>query len=117
MAGRTLFSTCAVALGFLALPSAPSLANPVAAACAQMSARMDVPGLWVGHFTGGNVHRHRNQLQVEWRNEYRCFTSARACSQWRAGMGRVWRDVRGHGTCIALRGGGRPYRAAISARY
>ena len=117
MAGRIAYSTFALALGLLALSPASSHANPVAAACADLSGRKDIPGLWLGHFTGGNVHRRRDQLKVEWRDEYRCFTSASACSRWRADMGRIWLDVRGHGTCLALRNGGRRYAPAISVRY
>ncbi|MBM3608241.1 MAG: hypothetical protein FJX29_07285 [Alphaproteobacteria bacterium] len=111
----------AMALGCAGvLAPAATLANPVAAACAPMAERKDVRGLWVGHFSGGNVLYDGVQKRVNWRNEYRCFTAARACHAWRADMRRVWRDVRGYGTCIALRGGGRPIRpshGALRTRY
>jgi hypothetical protein len=83
-------------------------------ACAPHSDRFDVPGLWLGHFTGGRWDRHANgNRRVEWRNEYQCFFSAHACQAWRAGMRREYARFRGHGTCLALRGGGRPVKHAV----
>ena len=90
-------------------------------ACAPHAQRLDVPGLWLGHFSGGRWDRHPNgDRRVAWRSEYQCFFSARACHAWLAGMRREYARFRGYGTCLALRGGGRPMRAvvrAISVRY
>ena len=90
-------------------------------ACAPYADRFDVPGLWLGHFTGGRRAYHANgDMRVDWHAEYRCFFSARACQSWRAGLRRVYARYEGHGTCLALRGGGRPYhrtRGAIVARF
>lgn len=61
--------------------------------------------LWLGHFTGGR--RVVGGLGVDWRDEYGCFTSRAACQRWWGGLNRVYRHVQGHGTCMALRGGGR----------
>ena len=101
----------AMMLGLAALlaPQTALAGNSGPRACASMAHRMDVPGLWLGHFSGGRlIHANRQKL-VDWRNDYGCFTSAAACHRWRAQMRREWRHVNGHGTCIALRGGGRPY--------
>jgi hypothetical protein len=63
-----------------------------------------LPGeLWLGHFTGG----HRvGPGAVDWRDEYGCFTSRAECRVWWGKLNRAYRHVQGHGTCLALRGGG-----------
>lgn len=90
-------------------------------ACAPHADRFDVPGLWLGHFSGGRLAYHANgDRRVDWRSEYQCFFSARACYAWRASLRREYARFRGHGTCLALRGGGKPVRAvvrAVSVRY
>lgn len=91
------------------LDLAPASASQGPRACAPLAHRLDVPGLWLGHFTGGRIIHANRQKTVNWRNEYRCFTSARACQAWRADMRRHWGHVNALGTCLALRGGGRPY--------
>ena len=94
---------CLLAFGALAMPGAALAGNRPAAACRPMS---HLPGeLWLGHFTGGR--RVGAGYAVDWRDEYGCFTSRAACRVWWTGLNRVYRDVRGYGTCTALRGGGK----------
>ena len=70
--------------------------------------RFDVPGLWLGHFSGGRRDHHANgDLRVDWRSEYQCFFTAHACRAWRLDMKRAYRHYEGHGTCLPLRGGGK----------
>lgn len=114
----------ALTLSFIAaaiLPAGEAKAGNGPAACAPLAHRMDVPGLWLGHFSGGNWARYPSgQPYVDWRSEYQCFTSARSCYAWRASMKRVYRRFDGHGTCLNLRGGGtrvRYVREVISTRY
>jgi hypothetical protein len=93
--------------------------NRPAEACRPMS---HLPGeLWLGHFTGG---RRVAGAGVDWRDEYACFTSRAACRAWWGSLNRTYRHVEGHGTCMALRGGGRvivtkvvKHRTIVSARY
>lgn len=101
-------------LAALCTTSGITLASSSPRACASMSGRFDVPGLWLGHFSGGNWARRDDGARfVAWANEYRCFTSPGACQAWRRDLRRVHHSFRGHGTCIALRGGGRVYRHAL----
>ncbi len=90
-------------------------------ACAPYSDRFDVPGLWLGHFTGGRWAYHASgDNRVDWANEYQCFFSARECQIWRAGMRREYARFHGYGGCTALRGGGvrvHHVRRGIVARY
>ena len=93
--------------------------NRPAAACRPMS---HLPGeLWLGHFTGG---RRVSGAAVDWRGEYGCFKSRAACRSWWGSLNRTYRNVEGHGTCMALRGGGRvivkkvvKHRTVLRARY
>ena len=93
--------------------------NRPAEACRPMS---HLPGeLWLGHFTGG---RRVAGSGVDWSDEYACFTSRAACRAWWGSLNRTYRQVEGHGTCMALRGGGHvivtkvvKHRTIVSARY
>lgn len=90
-----------------------------AAVCKPMSG---LPGgLWLGHFTGGRRLTGAVGRTIEWRDDYACFQTASACQRWRRDLARVYRHVEGWGTCMALRGGGRPLRAVrqvgIRVRY
>lgn len=106
--------------------SASALASPAMAffsshgagpsICSAQAHRLDVPGLWLGHFGGGRWAAHPNgDRRVDWRSEYRCFHSARACHAWRADMRRAYGRFSGHGACIALRAGGTPTQLARRA--
>ncbi|HEY8580523.1 MAG TPA: hypothetical protein VIL72_11590 [Beijerinckiaceae bacterium] len=92
-----------------ALWSAPAQAGSrPAEACRPLASVPGPHGLWLGHFTGGR----RIGPGVEWRDDYACFTTSGACRAWWASLRREYRDVQGHGTCMALRGGGREIRVA-----
>lgn len=83
--------------------------NRPAAACRPMA---HLPGeLWLGHFTGGR--RIEAGRAFDWRDEYACFTSRAQCTAWRNGLRRVYRHAEGHGTCMALRGGGRVVKTVV----
>lgn len=90
-------------------------------ACAPHAHRFDVPGLWLGHFSGGRAAwLASGDRSVDWRSEYQCFFSARACQTWRAGLKRHYARYDGWGSCLPLRGGGvaiRKINRGISARY
>lgn len=108
-AGLKLATAGLLAVLLSSLNPASARASDGPKACAPMAHRLDVQGLWLGHFTGGRIIHANRQKTVNWRNEYRCFTSARACHSWRAGMRRHWGHVNALGTCLALRGGGTRY--------
>lgn len=107
-AHHTLIS--ATALAILIFGAAPALAGADGPkACAPHAQRFDVPGLWLGHFSGGRTALLPNgDPGVDWRSEYQCFFTARDCHVWRAAMKRHYGRYEGYGTCIALRGGGAP---------
>jgi hypothetical protein len=98
-----------------------------AQACKALSGLPGPYGLWLGHFSGGkrvSVSSPEGGLGVagvEWRDDYACFTSMSECRAWWNGLNRQYRHVQGHGTCLALRGGGVPLVAArpvgLRARY
>lgn len=107
-----------MALGGVLLSGESHAGSRPAEACRPMS---HLPGeLWLGHFTGGR----RVGGAIDWRDEHGCFTSRAACRAWFNGLNRVYRHVQGHGTCMALRGGGRvivaktaKHRTVVRARY
>lgn len=107
-----------LALGGVFVSSESQAGSRPAEACRPMS---HLPGeLWLGHFTGGR----RVGGAIDWRDEHACFTSRAACRAWFNGLNRVYRHVQGHGTCMALRGGGHrvvtkvvKHRTVVRARY
>jgi len=100
----------AILLGVGLAAGAAHAGNPVAAACRPMA---HLPGqLWLGHFTGGR--RIAAGRAFDWRDEYACFTSRAQCRAWWNGLRRVYRHAEGHGTCLALRGGGRVIRTVVT---
>jgi len=107
LSGASLFASPASA--FFGGSSGPK-------ACVPYSDRFDVPGLWLGHFSGGRWALHPNgDRRVDWRSEYQCFFSVRECNAWRASLRREYARFRGHGTCLALRGGGRQIVRVVRA--
>ncbi len=88
----------------LALPGAAQAGNRPAQACRAIADLPGSHGLWLGHFTGGR--RIAGYQNVEWRDDYACFTSGAECARWSRGLRRIYRDVEGHGTCVPLRAGG-----------
>jgi hypothetical protein len=98
--------------GLALLESAPAHAFPhsrPAEACAPMAADLSLPGLWLGHFSGGRLVRQLDQPAVlAWRDVYSCFDTARACAAWQRGLRREYRDQEGYRTCLPLRAGGVP---------
>ncbi len=111
---------CMLASGVLFASTEARAGNRPAEACKPMS---HLSGqLWLGHFTGGR--RVARGFGVDWRDEYGCFTSRAACRAWFNGLNRTYRHVQGHGTCMALRGGGSrivtrvvKHRTVLRARY
>ncbi len=96
-----LFLLC-MAFGACLWSAESQAGNRVAETCRPMS---HLPGeLWLGHFTGGR--RVAGFSGVDWRDEFGCFRSRAECRAWFNGLNRVYRHVQGHGTCMALRGGG-----------
>ena len=60
--------------------------------------------IWLGHFTGGNVGPYGPVPGgVDWRNDYACFTSRKACRDWQRGLLAVYRDLEGYRTCLVIR--------------
>ena len=107
----------------LALPNESVADNRPAQACRPMADMAGSHELWLGHFTGGR--RIAGYQNVEWRDDYACFTSGAECARWWRGLRSVYRDVQGHGTCQPLRAGGAPgvsmqrgaEKSAVTARY
>jgi hypothetical protein len=119
----------AVAASFILL-GALSLARPSPAfafgsrpsrACAPYASDMSVPGLWLGHFSGGRLDWAPGRGRfVDWRDDYSCFTTAAACAAWQRSRLREFGAVEGYRTCLPLRGGGVPIESAepvITAKY
>jgi hypothetical protein len=110
----------ALSAGAVAGAGEAQAGNRPAQACAPIA---HLPGeLWLGHFTGGR--RVVGGAGLDWRDEYGCFTSRRECQVWWSGLRSVYRHVEGHGTCLALRGGGQVAvkrvvkdRTVVRARY
>ncbi|MDB5572003.1 MAG: hypothetical protein JWN93_3186 [Hyphomicrobiales bacterium] len=88
--------------------SAHAWSSRPAQACKSLSGLPGPYGLWLGHFSGGKRVAVSGVAGVEWRDDYACFTSGAECRAWWNGLNRHYRDVQGHGTCLALRGGGVP---------
>lgn len=100
-----LFPALAIAAALFGAAPAQAGSRP-ADACRPLASLPGPHGLWLGHFSGGL----RTAGGVEWRDDHACFTTARECRAWWNSLNRVYRHVQGHGTCLALRGGGRPLR-------
>lgn len=76
-------------------------------ACAPFAHDLSVPGLWLGHFTGGRLERTPVSGRVlEWRDQYACFPTRAACDLWQRRLLRDYGSVEGYRTCLPLRGGG-----------
>ncbi len=101
--------------------SAHAWSSRPAEACRPLASLPGPYGLWLGHFSGGKRTAVSGVHAVEWRDDYACFTSSADCHAWWRSLNREYRHVQGHGTCLALRGGGTPIVAArpvgLRARY
>ena len=124
---RPLFRAAASAcLAFVAL-AAPAFAEPILVAgipygdpriepnaptaCAPHAQDYTVPGLWLGHFTGGRLVKTAGyQPDLEWKDLYSCFPTRASCQRWLRDSHRVFSGVDGWKTCVALRGGGTRFR-------
>ncbi|HUZ66435.1 MAG TPA: hypothetical protein VMU56_02100 [Beijerinckiaceae bacterium] len=85
-------------------------------ACAPFAQDMSLPGLWLGHFTGGRLARvAQSRRALEWRDDYACFPTHAACDVWQRGLLRQYGSVEGYRTCLPLRGGGVRIRSARGA--
>ena len=101
-------------------------ANPAAEpnapqACAPHQADFTVPGLWLGHFTGGRFTpvAATGPGVLDWKDQYSCFPTLASCQRWQRENLRAYRRVEGYRTCVALRGGGVPIHRehVIIAKY
>ena len=92
-----------------------------AMACAPYENDLSVPGLWLGHFTGGRFVLLAAEGRVlSWRDDYSCFTTRAACAAWQRSLLRGFGTVQGYRTCLPLRGGGvriRPITNVVTAKY
>ncbi|HWG03992.1 MAG TPA: hypothetical protein VG271_03170 [Beijerinckiaceae bacterium] len=96
-----VFSAClAAAAAANPLPSVPA---PGGGECEAMAASPEIHGLWLGHFTGGRFVRDAAIRALDWRDQYSCFPSDRACQTWQRHLVRVYRRVQGYRTCMPLR--------------
>lgn len=75
-------------------------------ACAPFAQDLSLPGLWLGHFTGGRLEEAAQGQVLDWRDDYACFPTHAACDVWQRGELRAYRSVEGYRTCMPLRGGG-----------
>ncbi|HQT62836.1 hypothetical protein [Acidiphilium sp.] len=107
-------------------PVGPAYADPAVepnspAACAPHSADFSVPGLWLGHFTGGRFTRLNGAPPaLEWKDLYSCFPTAASCLRWQRDNLHAFHGLQGYRTCLPLRGGGRHVLAArhvVIAKY
>jgi hypothetical protein len=83
--------------------SLPTVAAPGGGECAVLKQVPDLPGLWLGHFTGGRFLGGGDARLVDWRDQYSCFPSRAACSRWQRQLHRLYRQVQGYATCLPLR--------------
>jgi hypothetical protein len=90
-------------------------------ACAPHAQDFTVPGLWLGHFTGGRfVQVAGGPAALDWRDQYSCFPTRISCERWQRSNLRAYHKMQGYRTCMPLRGGGRPIRpveAVVIAKY
>ena len=78
--------------------------SPGLAACAVLRDSAEMPGFWLGHFSGGRVLSPAPGLKmVDWQNDYTCFPTLRSCNAWRGEMRRVYRGIQGYTTCLRIR--------------
>jgi len=76
-------------------------------ACAPYAHDLSLPGLWLGHFTGGRLERDPASVRVlDWRDQYACFPTQAACDRWQDRLRRRYDSVDGYKTCLPLRAGG-----------
>ena len=72
--------------------------------CAVTSDMSERPSVWLGHFSGGSsLADGRGLAQLDWRDDYVCFASRKACRSWRAQMRKSYARVEGWGTCLPIR--------------
>jgi hypothetical protein len=106
-AGLVLFA-CFVALSIALVDAAaanslPTIAAPGGGECAMLKEVPDLPGLWLGHFSGGRFRDEGGAQLVDWHDQYSCFPSRTACSHWQRDLHRLYRQVEGYATCLPLR--------------
>jgi hypothetical protein len=83
--------------------SLPTVAAPGGGECAALKEVPDLPGLWLGHFTGGRFFDEGGARLVDWRDQYSCFPNRAACSHWQRDLHRLYWKVQGYTTCLPLR--------------
>ena len=106
-AGLVLFA-CLVAFSIGLVDAAaanalPTVAAPGGGECAVLKDVPGLPGLWLGHFSGGRFGDEGGASRIDWRDQYSCFPSRAACSQWQHDLHRLYRQVEGYATCLPLR--------------
>jgi hypothetical protein len=73
-------------------------------ACASIAPTAGESVLVLGHFRGGRVVRVAGApVGLDWRDDYTCFTSMRACKAWQRDLRVAYRHVEGDRTCMPLR--------------
>ena len=101
---KTTFRLGLAAAALLAAPAFAVAGSAPQRACAGLAATPGPTPLILGHFTGGRFLRAPGVTPaLDWRDEYTCFTSARACHRWQRDMLIAYRNVEGWRTCMPLR--------------
>lgn len=106
-----MFTTICLAGGLLAATSGLAMAGGSAPqrACAGVAPMAGESVLVLGHFRGGRVVPVAGAPMrvaagaVDWRDDYACFTSMRACKVWQRDLRVAYRHVEGDRTCMPLR--------------
>lgn len=81
----------------------PTVAAPGGGECSVLKDVPDLPGLWLGHFTGGRFQQVDDARVLDWRDQYSCFPNRAACGHWQRDLHRAYRQVQGYTTCLPLR--------------
>lgn len=60
--------------------------------------------LWLGHFSGGrDISSPQPLPNVEWQEQYACFTSRAECQSWQRTLHGQFRRYAGYKTCLPIR--------------
>jgi hypothetical protein len=81
----------------------PTTSAPGGGECAVLKDVPALPGLWLGHFTGGRFLADNGIHLLDWRDQFSCFPSRVACGRWQRHLHHLYRQVQGYTTCMPLR--------------